>query len=265
MSEAEALGQASLASVSVPVVVAYGAGVDSTAMLIGLLQRGVRVDLILFADTGSEKPETYAYLAVMQEWLHRNGFPPIIIVRNQSPLAGDRSLHEECMRKWVLPSMAYGEGMHSCSIKWKVMPQLRYVKRYYGWNSRRKRFRHGAYIVKLVGYDAGAGDGRRIERAKDVWPEGHVNRYPLQEWGWDREKCIEVIRDAGLPVPVKSACFMCPSMKKAEIDDLQERHPDLAGIAVGMEDLAHLRGLRSCKGLGRNFAWRDYIRRIQAA
>ena len=42
-----------------PLVVSYGMGVDSTAMLIGMAQRSIRPDLILFADTGGEKPETY--------------------------------------------------------------------------------------------------------------------------------------------------------------------------------------------------------------
>jgi len=48
-----------------PLIVNYGAGVDSTAMLIGLHDRGEVPDLIMFADTGSEKPETIAYLDVM--------------------------------------------------------------------------------------------------------------------------------------------------------------------------------------------------------
>lgn len=48
-----------------PLVVAYGMGVDSTAVLVGLQQRGIRPDLILFADTGDEKPATYAYLPVI--------------------------------------------------------------------------------------------------------------------------------------------------------------------------------------------------------
>ncbi|MBW4025517.1 MAG: hypothetical protein HIU92_20750 [Proteobacteria bacterium] len=52
-----------------PIIVAYGMGVDSTAMLIGLRDRKVRIGLILFADTGSEKPETMAYLPVIQAWL----------------------------------------------------------------------------------------------------------------------------------------------------------------------------------------------------
>jgi len=51
-----------------PIIVAYGAGVDSTGILIGLQRAGVRPDLILFADTGSEKPETIAYLDCGSAW-----------------------------------------------------------------------------------------------------------------------------------------------------------------------------------------------------
>jgi 3'-phosphoadenosine 5'-phosphosulfate sulfotransferase (PAPS reductase)/FAD synthetase len=44
-----------------PLVVAYGLGVNSTALLVEFVKQGIRPDLILFADTGGEKPETYAY------------------------------------------------------------------------------------------------------------------------------------------------------------------------------------------------------------
>jgi hypothetical protein len=37
-----------------PLVVAYGLGVDSTAMLVEFVHRGIRPDRILFADTGGE-------------------------------------------------------------------------------------------------------------------------------------------------------------------------------------------------------------------
>src|ERR1043165_6777789 len=79
--------RAGLTSVSVKVleeramsdclVVAYGAGVDSTAMLIGLRQRDVRPDAILFGDTGGEKEETYAFLPVMDGWLRDQDFPTV--------------------------------------------------------------------------------------------------------------------------------------------------------------------------------------------
>ena len=42
-------------------MVSYGGGVNSTALLVGLHQHRIPVDLILFADTGAEHPHTYAY------------------------------------------------------------------------------------------------------------------------------------------------------------------------------------------------------------
>lgn len=52
----------------------YGMGVDSTAMIVGMHARGERPDLILFADTGGEKPETYAYLPHINAWLEARGW-----------------------------------------------------------------------------------------------------------------------------------------------------------------------------------------------
>src|SRR4051812_38794674 len=69
-------------SMNNPLVVAYGMGVDSTAMLVGLWKNGERPDAILFADTGDEKPETYAYLPIVNEWLESVGFPRVTVVKN---------------------------------------------------------------------------------------------------------------------------------------------------------------------------------------
>jgi len=63
------------------IVVSYGGGTDSTALLIEAHRRGIRPDLILFADTGSEMPHTYAYLPVVAEWCARVGFPEVQVVR----------------------------------------------------------------------------------------------------------------------------------------------------------------------------------------
>jgi hypothetical protein len=90
-----------------PLVVAYGLGVDSTAMLIEFARRDIRPDLILFADTGGEKPETYAYLPVMQEYLAGVGFPAVITVRYEPTRAPYRTLEGQCLHTGTLPSLAY--------------------------------------------------------------------------------------------------------------------------------------------------------------
>jgi hypothetical protein len=240
-----------------PIIVAYGAGVDSTALLIGLWDHGIRPDLILFADTGSEKPETTAYLPIIGAWLEANGFPPVTVIKRSSPRAGDTSLHGECLRKRVLPSLAYGG--HSCSLKWKVEPQWRFTRAYYGWDSHRQRWRHGPWVTKLIGYDCEPADARRVQRAVGKWPPGHRYLYPLIEWGWDRARCEQVILAEGLPLPIKSACFMCPASKRAEVDWLAATHPELIDISVEMERRAHRRGLRTTRGLGRRWSWSEHL------
>jgi hypothetical protein len=240
-----------------PIIVAYGAGVDSTAMLIGLRDRRVPIELILFADTGSEKPETVAYLPIIQAWLATNAMPPVTVIKRDSPRAGDKSLHEECLRKRVLPSLAYGG--HSCSLKWKVDPQWKHTRHYFDWDSRVQSWPHGKFVTKLIGYDAGPGDARRIRNATGKWPPGHRYRYPLTEWGWTRERCEDVILGEGLPLPMKSACWMCPASKKPEVEWLATAHPNLADIAMMMERLAHARGLTTTRGLGRRWSWSEFL------
>jgi 3'-phosphoadenosine 5'-phosphosulfate sulfotransferase (PAPS reductase)/FAD synthetase len=90
-----------------PLVVAYGLGVDSTAMLIEFARRGIRPDLILFADTGGEKPETYAYLRVIRPYLAGVGFPDVTVVRYQPKRAAYRTLEGQCLHTGTLPSLAY--------------------------------------------------------------------------------------------------------------------------------------------------------------
>lgn len=86
----------------------------------------------------------------------------------------------------------------------------------------------------------------------------YQKEYPLMEWGWSRKDCIQAIRDAGLPLPGKSSCFFCPSMKRWEIRTLYHRYPDLLRRALAIEDAA-MPNLTSVRGLGRNWAWRDFI------
>ena len=108
-----------------PLVVSWGGGRDSTAMLVGLAERGRRPDLILFADTGGEKPETYAYLPVVQRYLKAAGFPPVVTVRYRPRTAPYTTLEGQCLHTGTLPSLAYGGK--SCSLKYKRGPQDRYI------------------------------------------------------------------------------------------------------------------------------------------
>lgn len=243
-----------------PLIVAYGVGVDSTAMLVGLHQRGERPDLILFADTGDEKAITYEYIPVINEWLDSVGFPRVTVVKNARPVSGDKSLSESCMRLGVLPALAY--GAHQCSLVWKRDPQQKFVKK---WQPAIDAWARGETVTNCIGYDAGPRDSCRSYKAEGKASPGYANRFPLIEWGWDRERCMAEIAAAGLPVPTKSACFHCPASKAHEIQWLKVNAPAQFDRAIKMERLAQPKidarkaeGKRvSTAGLGRTFAWGD--------
>lgn len=91
---------------------------------------------------------------------------------------------------------------------------------------------------------------------KDYTSDKYDLRYPLVEWDWGREECVQAIEDAGLCQPGKSACFFCPASKVTEIRQLAQNYPDLAARAVAMEKNAEL---PTVKGLGRRFAWADVL------
>jgi len=262
-----------------PLVAAYGLGVDSTAMLVEFALRG-----ILFADTGGEKPETYEYLSVIQPFLARVGFPDLVVVRYQPKRAAYETLEGQCLHTGTLPSLAYGGK--SCSLKYKRTPQDRYILSVYppadlvrrgqrvvraiGFEAGEQRRRY-AHVVKAIGLDAGEEHrltwaqsapqvGKRLSREAWLDQKYFVYYYPLMEWGYDRERCKEVIASVGLPVPIKSACYYCPASKKREILWLQEHHPELLARALAIERNAQPK-LTSVKGLGRRFAWADFLDR----
>lgn len=247
-----------------PLVVAYGVGVDSTAMLVAMYRRGIRPDLILFADTKAERPETYAYLPIINAWLKRVGFPPVTVVSYEPKRAPYDSLEGKCLANETLPSLAFGK--HSCSIVFKASPQDKFVAR---WAPALEAWAAGHRVRKAIGYDDSAQDCRRREKADravakkaaagDLDADRYAYWYALQEWGIDRLECLRLIAAAGLPLPMKSACFFCPAAKKSEIVWLRDTHPMLfkraLAIEAGARDGKH--GLNTVKGLGRNFAWSE--------
>lgn len=229
-----------------PLVVAYGGGVNSTAMLVEMHRRGIRPDLILFADTGGERPETYEAVKIVGDWCVNHGFPTIETV--QATYKGEpETLEANCLRMNMLPSIAY--GFKSCSLKKKVQPQDHYCN---SWQPAMDCWESGGMIKKAIGYDSG--EARRSKIHSD---DKYNYWYPLIEWNIFREDCVEICKSEGLPT-AKSSCFFCPSMKKWEILELARMHPDLAARAVAMEENA-AGNLTSVKGLGRNWSWRDFL------
>ncbi len=226
-------------------IVAYGGGTNSTALLIECVKRNIDIDLILFADTGGEKPHTYQYVKTFSKWLVDNGMPEIITVRKSG---NGETLEEECKRLKTLPPIAF--GFKTCSQKYKIQPLDKYLN---NLDAAKEEWKSGMKIIKLIGFDAD-----ESHRIKDYTDDKYTIEYPLVDWNMGRDECIETIKEAGLCLPGKSACFFCPSSRQSEVKQLQHVYPELAQRCIEMEANAK-DNLTSIKGLGRNFSWTDLM------
>lgn len=229
-----------------PIYVSYGAGVDSTGMLIAMKLRGFYPHAITFANTKSEGPWVLDYVYTFTDWLVDNGFPAVSIVEYAGGPSKDASLEAECLRTKGLPGLAYGN--RSCSDKWKQQPQRNWVAEQHWalatWKAKKK-------IKRAIGFDCG-----EAHRAIPSPEPRYENWYPLIDWRMFRDDCIQLIRYAGLPIPRKSSCFFCPSMSKEEVRRLSLSHNDLYQRGLAIESNANLTHI---EGLGREWSWKNTI------
>lgn len=220
-------------------VVAYGGGTNSTAMLCGFRERDIKPDLILFADTGGEHPSTYEHVAHM-DGMCRVWWGIGIETVRKTYQGGFEGLEGECIRGRKLPALAYGRK--ACSMKYKTQPQTQRLKA-------RMDELDVKSAVRAIGYDAGENHRANNINGEDLKKGRYVrNWFPLLEWQWRRQECVEAIRRHGLPLPGKSACFFCPAMKRGEIIKLKNESPELFARALAIESNAILKS--PGRGLG---------------
>lgn len=231
-----------------PLLVSFGAGINSTAMLIGMRDRGIRPDGILFADTGNEKPETYEFVSQVQMWTLRELGQQIFVLRHPK---GD-TLRDSCFRNGTLPSKAY--GFPGCSVKFKHQFMESWEKKHYP----------DMDVIKAIGYHAGEIRRSDIEEKlryeKKPWK--YIYRYFLREWGWKQDQCEAAILAEGFKLPKKSACWFCPSSKAWEVLWLAANHPELFADSIAMERNAkpyHDQRGGITKGLGRSWSWEELV------
>lgn len=204
-----------------PIVVAYGGGRDSTAAIIEMHRRGIRIDAIIMADTGNEKPETYLFLVIFNLWLRANGLPEITFVRYVPDRAPYYTLEGNMVLNATLPGIVFNR--HTCAQKFKIQPQDAHIRR---WAPAQRAWANGRKVTKVIGflpeeeYRLKRADARAHAGAFSPEQGLYDFRFPLMVWGMDLAACIRTIQSAGLPVPPKSSCYFCASMKPEEVRSL---------------------------------------------
>jgi hypothetical protein len=191
-------------------ILSYGAGVNSTALLLFLVENKFPLDYVVFADTGDEMPETYSHIKRIGKYLRSKNIP-----LKQVRVRNDESLSDRCFRRRVIPSQMW----RWCTRDLKIIP-------IYGFYRSLK-----SQIFQYVGIDYD-----EVRRMKDSKADYVTNVYPLIDYKIGRADCIRLIKKAGLPVPVKSGCYFCPFNTLERWAELHENHPKLFNKALRIEE-----------------------------
>ncbi len=181
----------------------YGAGVNSTAMLLILTDEGQEFESI-YVDHGCDWPETREYMQMIAEKY------PVTILTPQ--VEGYNNIYEYADHYKMIPSRI----KRWCTDKFKVRVINQYVEK---------------PCFSLIGFSVD-----EAHRAKMQYEDGIENRFPLIEREIDRKECIDIIKKHGLPVPIKSGCWFCPYQRIEQWKKLRRIHPDLYCKAKRLED-----------------------------
>ena len=189
----------------------FGAGVNSTALMLWLLDHGVQFEAV-YADHGTDWPETRDYVAMLQ----RAGYPVTVLQarRGGLNLYDYYYKHAMVLMRWV----------RACTVEYKLVPLAAYMA-----------------TPCIVYLGISAEESHRIARIIAGQRPGEENRFPLADEGITRADCIEIIQSHGLPIPIKSGCYICPFQRKSQWVQLRTKHPDLFCKAKALEAVTNRR------------------------
>lgn len=188
------------------VYVSFSGGKDSTAMLLRLIELGEQIDEIVFADTGFEFPELYAYIDKIESHIGRK----IIRLKPQDKL----------WEKWF-----YGEvsrGANKGNIR--GFPLFAYPC----WYSRESKvlpLQKHMVDAKIIYVGIAKDEQQRCS-------DDDFIKYPLVEWGWTEKDCADYLNSKGLMNPLyknynRLGCFFCQKQSISSLYALWKTNKEL--------------------------------------
>jgi 3'-phosphoadenosine 5'-phosphosulfate sulfotransferase (PAPS reductase)/FAD synthetase len=211
-------------------VASFSGGKDSTAMVLHMIERGDRLDEVIFCDTTMEFPAMLRHVEKVKQVIAAAGIKFTTIraehdfeyyltqvdVPNRKP--GDR-LHGVTGYGWA------GHLSRWCTSTMKTTPITAYLK----------ELREQYNVVQYIGI--AADEDYRLEREQNQ-DSGH--RHPLREWGWVEDKALRYCYDRGYyweglyelkknPKTGKArvSCWCCPLQSYEDLRVLRRHFPGL--------------------------------------
>lgn len=249
-------------------ILSWGMGVESTAILVRwLLEPEMRPCaleelLVLTAQTGDEYADTgslcerYILPLLRKErirfvevarrgHLEKDGI--VVLADSRSPdlmhMDGAYKLSDELRAAGTVPQFG---GEHRCSLKFKAFvietwlrDRFQHPARHafgYSLEEPKRVAKSEQAIANRVAFGFSTEELGRADRAASYDRPNRIGFYPLIEWGWSRQMCLDYLFSKLGVVWEKSACVYCP-FNQLGPDALRrhKRHPVQVAQALHLE------------------------------
>ena len=193
-------------------IVSFSGGKDSTAMLLMMLEKGIQVDEIYFADTGVEFPEMYQYIDKIEKYIGQK------IIRLQPKKSWDDWFYKPFSRgknKGLNHGFPFVIGNGCWAKRDLKLAQLQKIEE------------KGDHVYIGIAAD----EKERLERG-NYKSNPKKYKFPLVEWGITEADCINYLKVKGLENPLykrfsRLGCWMCPKQNLKSLKSLYLYYPNL--------------------------------------
>ena len=184
-------------------IISFSGGKDSSAMLLRMIELKMPIDRILFADTTLEFPEMYVWIRKIEKLI---GIKIEILKPKKS------------FDEWFYGKITRGKRKGTQ----RGFPLLLF----HCWWSRESKFKLLDYQCKgHIRYLGIASDEPKRIKNKERY------RYPLVEWGWSEQDCLDYLERRGLKHPLskfkRTGCWLCPKQNLKSLKILMDDYPKL--------------------------------------
>jgi len=216
-------------------VLSLGAGVQSTAVLMLILDGEVHADCAVFADTGWEPKAVYEHLRNIKRMCDAHGFPLYHVAGgNIRDTSAPNNLVPRKQCEWATMPFHVGtpdgepRGVttRQCTVRLKIQPVRRQIRLLLAERNIKPT---PGVCHQLMGISVD-----EITRVKQADVQYIRHRYPLIERGWDRATCKQYLADRGINAP-RSSCVGCPYHSNAEWRRLRDTEPESFQDAIMFE------------------------------
>lgn len=228
-------------------------------MLLLMIERGERIDRVIFADTGLEFPQIYDSVVEVDEHLWRERRMRIDVVRAETSFEDFMFRHElrsaESLRRRAACGMsACGLGWPSHVVRWCTgklkLDVVKAARRLVGEN-----------VIEAIGF---AADERERMKADAR------HRYPLIEYGIDEAGALKICHDRGFDFGGiyehmrRASCWCCPLSSIGALRTLRREFPELWMRLRALDRKAHAMFGDSPQGRFAGKGWAHFERRFAA-